>query len=470
MITPHPHERPLRAAVILISVLFWIGLLLLLWTIWDRYGTMLSFADVALLFGTAAIVAYISVALRKAVQAARLMGHAVEISLDQYPDLFSRVRSCAKRLSLADTHAAYLFQQPSHLLSYSLRYLGRDYIALNSELVGALTERQGAIDFYIGHELGRLHDLDRGFRWLLLPGRVVPLIGPAYARAKVYGYDRLGLAACKNRVDAAFALAIVAAGSRRWKSFSIAHYAEQSARSDAAFTLFELISAIPYLSRRIAHLRGVATGNGEQRRRHPMAWVMAALIPGIAPMNAFSTWRILMTLLWPAVIVAAIWHGHQQLITAGVVKPLPSRIDNQTVPINNTPAAVEPTAALAKEIPADAYTRLDTDLRRLGGIALNRQRKLGGVPCEVGNIAALDLNFRPGRYAFSCDEPIVYTVIESGEFEVGRAAHIRSFNWKENKVTTTLPTAEPAATSASPWPTVEAEPKPSTESPATPPP
>src|SRR6185295_607148 len=146
MIAPHPHERPLRAAAIIVSALFWAGLLLLLWTLWERYAVTLSPADVLMLAGAAAIVTYVGTWLRKAGRAAALMGHAVEIGDDQFPDLRDRVRACVKRLGFPETPLAYLFQRPRLTLSFSLRYWGRDYLALNGELVSILTEHQGSID------------------------------------------------------------------------------------------------------------------------------------------------------------------------------------------------------------------------------------------------------------------------------------------------------------------------------------
>jgi hypothetical protein len=273
---------------------------------------------------------------------------------------------------------------------------------------------------------------------------VLPLLGPAYARAKIYTYDRYGIAACRARVDAALALALLASGSRRWKSFNIGHYAEQSLRGDIAFTFFELVSTAPYLSRRIAHLRGVATGAGAATQRHPLAWIGAALVPGIGPYNAGTIARVAIALIWPVAVAVSLWHGYQQLARAGLIEPIESRFENKIVPLAIAPIPAVPMPPPTPAVPSDVYARLDADLRRLGQVALNRYRKLGGIPCEVGNIAALDLNFRANRYAFSCDEPLVYTVIEPGEFEAGRVAHLRSYNWKESKFATSLSPALPA--------------------------
>ena len=125
-----------------------------------------------------------------------------------------------KLYEVAETPDTYLFQNPEIPDCFSVRFRGQNFLALNGEVVGTLTERQGAIDFVMGHEIGRIND--HHARWIpfIFPAMVLPLLGPAYARAKVYSYDRYGIAACKAKVDAAFALAVVASGSRRWKSFN----------------------------------------------------------------------------------------------------------------------------------------------------------------------------------------------------------------------------------------------------------
>jgi hypothetical protein len=77
---------------------------------------------------------------------------------------------------------------------------------------------------------------------------------------------------------------------------------------------------------------------------------------------------------------------------------------------------------------------VDADLKQLGGLALARQGARGDIPCEIGNPEAIKLRYRWTRYAFSCDEPIVYTMIEHGEFEPGRLAHIRKYDWKKKRI------------------------------------
>jgi hypothetical protein len=62
----------------------------------------------------------------------------------------------------------------------------------------------------------------------------------------------------------------------------------------------------------------------------------------------------------------------------------------------------------------NAYAAVDADLARIGEIARFRHRRDGGIPCELGRLEALELNFPASRYALSCDEPVIYTPIETG--------------------------------------------------------
>ena len=76
-------------------------------------------------------------------------------------------------------------------------------------------------------------------------------------------------------------------------------------------------------------------------------------------------------------------------------------------------------------------------------IAAERSAKLGGIACEVGPIQNLRLHYRAERYAFSCDEPLVYTVIEAGEFEPGRPSFLHNYNWRLKRFSPAVSGATP---------------------------
>jgi Zn-dependent protease with chaperone function len=428
IIDRYPHQRRLFAIAVMLSALFWVSLALFLRAAADHYSLTVGFDYVAASLVILIILAYLALLLRKARLVAYLRGNAVEIGPNQHPDLHARLKAVCKRLQVDATPDMYLFQNPEIPDCFSVRFRGQSFLALNGEVVGALTERQGAIDFVMGHEIGRIND--RHARWIpfIFPTMVLPLLGPAYARAKVYSYDRYGIAACKAKVDAAFALAVVASGSRRWKSFNISQFASQSsAGSGFWMALNELSSPVPWLSKRVAHLRAIATSSGTFiPRRNPLSYLAAMFVPhlGAQPWSGF--WRLLLVFLWIAVVLHAVVFGYQRLQRSGFI----DRLALQFVTVQSK----APAAPASRAEPERPYARLDADLRQLGELARARRHAAGDIPCDIGSTAALKLNYSWQRYAYSCNESVVYTAVERGEFEPGRPAYVRKYDWDRRRI------------------------------------
>lgn len=161
------------------------------------------------------------------------------------------------------------------------RFLGRHFIVLYSDVVDALEDRPEALDFYIGHELG--HISRRHLTWapLLAPAGVLPLLGAAYARAREYTCDRHGLVCCAGPQDAAYGLAALAAGGKRWKTIDLSTYAAQSTESSGFWmSLHELIGDYPWLTKRVGAVQALAANQSPKHpRRNVFAYVFAVLVP-----------------------------------------------------------------------------------------------------------------------------------------------------------------------------------------------
>lgn len=427
---PYTREKGLMIVSALVSLLFWFGLLWLWLTAAERYLPTLGPEYPLGVLAGLSILTYLVAYSRRAGRVARLRGHAVEIGPKQHPDLHARLKAVGKRLGIESLPTAYLFQEPRGI-SFSLRYLGQDILALNGDLVGALTDHQGAIDFFLGYEFGQRHNPATRWSGWLLPASVLPLLGPAYARARTYTCDRFGLEACRSKVDAALALALLASGSRRWKSFNISQYAAQSLHSARfGMSLLELISPQPWLSKRIAHLRAIATESDSFiPRRHPLAYFAALWVPALAWRYPGAATRVLCMLLWLPLLALGGYSGYHELLETGWLSAKSVPVTTQAT----TTAAPAPLTDAPHLTTDEARQRLDADLKQLGDYAQARFKKLGGNPCEIGNLAGLKLHFRAERYAFSCDEPLVYTAVEAGEFEPARPSYLRSYQWKEGK-------------------------------------
>ncbi len=442
MNTAHPREKPIFFVAVFAATFFWLTLAWLSLFLVNKIWPQVQGREVAfILMGLTAILALLH-NIRQILKIATLRGYSVELSAKQFPDLYNRLHAICKRLEIDPMPAAYISRDRHGPDAFSLKYLGRGYLALNANLVNALTERQGAIDFVIGYELGRLFHHYRSWDAFLWPIRVLPLLGPAYARNQVYVRDRHGFAACKTKADAAFALAMVAAGDRRWKSLSIPNFAGQSAHKRLfSMSFAELISARPWLSKRMANLRALSTSSDHLvAQRNPLAYILALVTPYIGWRYRGVVVRLLVLALWGLSLGHALWAGERILVAQGLL-PDQLSLGNRLVQFKSRTqesavAPAKPThPPVTKLSPKyNPYRRLEDDLRLLGRYARQRQQRQGGIPCEIGNIKALSLNYLADRYAFSCDEPRVYTIVERGEFEPGKTSHIRTYNWKTRKM------------------------------------
>ena len=288
----YKNERSLFVLSALLAATLWLAFIV---------GTLgmalvyILFVLVMYLFAQSAFISY-------------LKGTAVKITPEQFPDLHQRVVRACQKLGIARVPDAYLVHGNGIFNALATRFLGRNFIALYSDVVDALAPRPDALDFLIGHELGHIHR--RHLLWgpLLWPASILPLLGAAYSRAREYTCDLYGLACCKDTQDACYGLAALAAGGQRWQTLSTEHYAAQTdATSGFWMSFHELIGDYPWLVKRMENLR--ARGNAAAPRiprRNPLAWLLALFFPRLAP--GLGAGALLSLIIFVAVIgiVAAI--------------------------------------------------------------------------------------------------------------------------------------------------------------------
>jgi Zn-dependent protease with chaperone function len=285
----HPSEKRLFRVLLVLAAIFWIVLIV------ATKGLGLAAFGVGSLLGLfthSALIAY-------------LKGNAVEITEAQFPDLHARLLRACTRIGMRPPRS-YILNGNGVLNAFATRFLNSYYMVLMSDVVDAFegAEDSGAIDFYIGHELGHIHR--RHLTWLpvLLPTAILPLLMPAYRRAQEMTCDRYGRACCDSSEDAVKGLTLLAAGGKRWKTISVAQYVDQ-ARASGGFwmSLHELTAGYPWLSKRVALVRDPRAAFP---RRSVGAWVLGAFCPGF--LNAallpllFAYVAIMMTMATLAVI------------------------------------------------------------------------------------------------------------------------------------------------------------------------
>lgn len=257
----YPRERTLGALTLVLGVVAW--LLLAVGTLGIVFLYLLL-GFVAYLFAQSALIAYV-----------RHTG--VRLSPQQMPDLHARFEACCRRLQIEPVPEAYVLQGGGLLNAFAARFLGRHFVVLLSDVVDAMEPLPDGLNFYIGHELGHIrmkHMTGHLWRWPVL---WLPLVGAAYARAKESTCDRHGLACCEQPESAARALAVLAAGSRRWQTVDLREYARQAKAHHGFWSGFhELVGAYPWLTKRVAR---VLQPDVKMPGRSPLAYALALFVP-----------------------------------------------------------------------------------------------------------------------------------------------------------------------------------------------
>ncbi len=257
----YPRERTLSTITLVLGILLWILLII------GTFGIallVLALGFLLYLFAQSALIAHIR-------------GQGVELSGSQLPDLHAQFTACCDRLGISERPQAYVLNGNGTLNAFATRFLGSQYVVLNSDVVDAMEAHADGVRFYLGHELGHLrmkHLTGHLLRWPVL---WLPLLGAAYSRAKESTCDRHGLACSSSPDNAARALAALGAGAQRWKKIDSGAYLKQTEYSSGFWMSFhELTAGYPWLTKRFAR---VANAGAELPRRNGFAYLLAMFVP-----------------------------------------------------------------------------------------------------------------------------------------------------------------------------------------------
>lgn len=194
----YKNEKKLFLIAAIISTLFWIALTV------GTFGAVLLYLLLGYLFFLFAHSAFIS----------HLKGSGVRISEEQYPDLHEKLVNGCNKVGLKEVPAAYLLRT-DYFNALATKFLGHHFVVLFTDVIDALEDHSGAIDFYIGHELGHIHRKHLSWSTFIMPATLLPVLGTSLRRAEEYTCDRYGVACCQSEDDIKFALAAIAAGDTR---------------------------------------------------------------------------------------------------------------------------------------------------------------------------------------------------------------------------------------------------------------
>jgi Zn-dependent protease with chaperone function/type II secretory pathway pseudopilin PulG len=264
----YPRERTLGTLTLVLGVVGWLAL------IGGTFGTALlalGAGYVLYLFAHSALIAHVK-------------GQGVELSAEQFPDLYQHFRACCERLQISPQPEAYILNGDGGLNAFGTRFLGTQFVVLLADVVDAMDSHPDGVRFYIGHELGHLrmkHLTGQLLRWPVL---WLPLVGAAYSRARESTCDRHGLACSSSPENATRALAALSAGVQRWKHLDVKAYVHQTRHTSGFWMAFhELTAGYPWLTKRAARIMNPTAA---LPGRPGLAYFLAAFVPFAGRMGA----------------------------------------------------------------------------------------------------------------------------------------------------------------------------------------
>ena len=257
----YPREKTLGTLTLVLGIIVWILLIV---------GT-LGVALIYVLFG------FIGYLFAQSALIAWLRGTGVKLSEDQLPQLYSQYLGCCEKLGIKEPPEAYLLQGDGMMNAFATRFLGREFVIVLSDTIDAMNDLPDGVNFYFGHELGHIKQGHlTGHIWRA-PVLWLPLVGAAYSRAKEYTCDMHGRACCSTPEVAARAMAVLAAGSDKWRLVNLVNYARQTMSNRGFFAdLHELISGYPWLTKRVARILNPEI---KMPGRNPFSYIFAFFIP-----------------------------------------------------------------------------------------------------------------------------------------------------------------------------------------------
>jgi len=295
----YPRENTLGTITLVLGLIAWLGLII---------GS----------FGIALIVLALGFVLYLFVQSsliAHIKGNGVELSEQQFPDLYSQFITCCEQLEIKSRPQAYILNGNGGLNAFATKFLGSHYVVLMTDVVDAMDKHDDGVSFYIGHELGHLRKKHLSGGLLRWPVLWLPLIGAAYSRARETTCDRHGLACCKSPEGAARALAALAAGVERWKDLDVVSYVKQANHSSSFWMSFhELTAGYPWLTKRAARVMDV---EATMPKRSFFSYILAAFVPFAGRLGAGFGVLILVYII--GVLAAVALPAYQQYTTQAVL-------------------------------------------------------------------------------------------------------------------------------------------------------
>ncbi len=212
---------------------------------------------------------------------AGLRAEGVEVTPAQMPELHATLLAVCSKLGVEKVPRLYIIQAGGLLNAFTTRHAQREFIVLYSDIVEAYGAGTAEMRFVLGHEIGHIQQRHILKDIFILPGRILPLLGNAYSRARENTCDRYGAYASDDVQGAVNAMMILSGGKDCGRDMVPEQFAAQYMNERGFFISWhELVSGYPTLSKRVSNLLALKGGvPASHASRNPLAYVFALFTP-----------------------------------------------------------------------------------------------------------------------------------------------------------------------------------------------
>jgi Zn-dependent protease with chaperone function len=212
-------------------------------------GEAIQYAMYALLLMIPAIV------IGRQVQRAGILGRAVQLSPEQFPDIYAVKDDYARRLGLRRNPEIYLMNGNGALNAFASSSVGRDYVVISNELFANLyNDNREGLAFIIGHELGHIkrNHTKIWYQLSILFFSILPVVSYCLSRAREYTSDRHGAWLSPDGVDG---LVVLACGRYAYQHANVSEVLNQEQQFRGVWAaLATIFQSHPLTIRRIKKL------------------------------------------------------------------------------------------------------------------------------------------------------------------------------------------------------------------------
>ena len=200
-----------------------------------------------------AVFIWLFIVFQKIFLIAYLKGNGIEICEEQFSEFYANYQIMADKLNIKKKPKLFIIQQGGLLNAFAVKFSGKNYIAIYSDIFGIIDENEDIVKFVIGHELGHVKRKHLEKRFWTFPSLIIHFLESAYSRSCEYTCDNIGHSLAP--VNSINGLLVLAAGKDIYKKVNMETYIRKAKENYTTAVKFAgIFMTHPYLPKRIENI------------------------------------------------------------------------------------------------------------------------------------------------------------------------------------------------------------------------